>query len=440
MALIANGLLPASFRGAPFAVLSDEVGGGRRIALHQYPNRDDPWAEDMGRAPRQYRFRGFIVDGDVVFAGGPIQLQRALLLAALEKSGGGVLTHPTLGLLNVSVVRFSVGEDLGAGRMSSVEIELVESGKRSFPSILSQSSGLLSAANLCKVALAVDGVRVLAAAASTGGRRKDLSNTAATWSSRVVTVGADATSLQRLTAQLPGEYGRFAGGGNVGIDGRATSIYAAGTSIDDLVGAVSRARVAIGAAATSLGLAVGAADLLYAPSILDATAALVAALAAGSADPAEAIRLLVQLAMFMPARAEAMTPIGIAFTRAIRRAIAAEIVTAIGQYQPTSSDDAASKIAQIGAVLDWLATDAADAGDDESFKALRAARAAVVKDLRERGATLARVRTFAPGSALPTLALAQRYYRDPSRAVQLVTQTGTVHPLFMPTSFQALAA
>ncbi len=440
MALLANGLLPASFRGAPFAVLNDETAGGRRIALHQYPNRDDPWAEDMGRAPRTFRFRGFIVDGDVVFAGGPIQLQRALLLAAFEKQGSGVLTHPTLGILNVSVPRFSIGEDLGAGRMSLVEVEFVESGKRAFPSILSQSSGLLSAANLCKVALAVDGVRVLALATANGGRRKDLSNTAATWSSRIVMVGADATSLQRLAAQLPGEYGRFAGGGNVGIAGRASSAYNSDTIVNDLVGVSSRARVAIGAAAASLGVAVGSADLLYATTILDAAAALVAALAAGCADPADTIRLLAQLAAFMPARPEALTPIGVAFTRAIRRAIAAELVKATGQYQPVSSDDAALKIAQIGAVLDRLATDAADAGDDESFKALRAARAAVVQDLRARGATLARVRTFAPGAALPALQLAQRYYRDPARAVQLVTQAGTIHPLFMPTSFQALAA
>lgn len=440
MALLANGLLPASFRGAPFAVLNDEVGGGRRIALHQYPNRDDPWAEDMGRAPRQYRFRGFIVDGDVAFAGGPIQLQRILLLAALEKSGGGVLTHPTLGILNVSVTRFSIGADLGAGRMATVEVEFVESGKRSFPSILSQSSGLLSASNLCKVALAVDGVRVLALAASAGGRRKDLSNTAATWSSRIVTVGADAASMQRLAAQLPGNYGRYAGGGNVGIEGRASSGYRTDTTISDLVVVASQARLAISGAAMSLGVAVAGADLLYATTVFDGTIALVAALAAACSDPAEAIRLLVQLALFDVERPEALTEIGRAYSRAIRRAVAAELVTAVGQYQPPSSDDAANRIAQIGSVLDQLATDAADAGDDESFKAVRAARAAVVQDLRSRGATLARVRTYSPGVALPALALAQRYYKDPARSAQLITQAATIHPLFMPPSFQALAA
>ncbi|MDQ2764513.1 MAG: DNA circularization N-terminal domain-containing protein [Pseudomonadota bacterium] len=440
MALLAKGLLPASFRGAPFAVLADEVGGGRRIALHQYPGKDEPWAEDMGRAARQYRFRGFIVDGDVVFAGGPIQLQRVLLLAALEKSGSGVLTHPTLGVLNVSVARFSVGEDLGAGRMSSVDVEFVESGKRSFPSILSKSTGLLSAANLCKVALAVDGVRVLALAASAGGRRKDLSNTAATWSSKVVALGADATSLQRLAAQLPGEYGRFAGGGNVGVDGRRATIYTTNTHIEDLVAVSSASRVAISRAAVALGGAVAAANLQYATTLLDAVSALIAALAAGCADPSDAIRLLVQLVDYIPPRPEALSPIGVAFSRAIRRAVAGELVTAVGQYQPTSSDDAALKIAHIGDVLDRIATDAADAGDEESFRAVRAARAAVVQDLRTRGSTLARVRTFTPGRAQPALQLAQRYYRDPARAAQLVTQVATIHPLFMPPAFQALAA
>ena len=96
MALLADGLLPASFRGVPFAVQASDAGIGRRIALHQYPGRDDPWAEDIGRQARRWRFRGFIVDSDVVFAGGPIQLQRTLLIAAFEAKGSGLLTHPTL--------------------------------------------------------------------------------------------------------------------------------------------------------------------------------------------------------------------------------------------------------------------------------------------------------------------------------------------------------
>lgn len=435
-----NGLLPASFRGVPFVVTNDELGGGRRQAVHQYPGRDDPWAEDMGRAARRFRFRGFIADGSIRFLGGPIQLQRALLIAAFEKKGSGTLTHPTLGILNVSVVGFSVGQDLGAGRMSSVDVEFVESGKQSFPSLLSQSSGILSAANLCKVALAVDVIRVVAAASARGARRKDLTTTAATWVGRVGMLGADATALHRLAAQLPGNYGRFAGGGNSGFQGSNRTILASATTVADLVQVVSESRAKISVAAMSIRSAIAASPLSYQVGLADAANGLAAALAAACADPADAIRLFELLISFVSPRPESRTPIGAAFSNMFRRAAAAQLVIAAGLYQPTSGDDASAKIKEIGMLLGALATAAADAGDDASFAALHAARQAVVQDLRRRGATLAHLATLKPGAPLPALRLAQRYYRDPARADQLVTQTAAPHPLFLPPQFQALAA
>jgi prophage DNA circulation protein len=71
---------------------------------------------------------------------------------------------------------------------------------------------------------------------------------------------------------------------------------------------------------------------------------------------------------------------------------------------------------------------------------LAAALGAVVRDLRARGANLAQVRTFRSPRATPALVLAQRWYRDPSRASQIVTQSGVPSPLFMPTELLALAA
>ncbi len=442
MALFGGKLLPASFRGAPFAVQNDEIGGGRRIALHQYPGKDEPWAEDMGREARRWRFRGFIVDGDVVFAGGPIQLQRALLLAALEKAGSGTLTVPTLGIVQACVTRFSMSQDLGAGRMSTVDVEFVESGKKSFPSLLSSSSGLLSAANLAKAALVVDGVRLIAIAAAAGGRRQDMTNTAANWSTRAIALGNDATSLHRLAAQLPGTYGRFSAGGNAGIDGVRASIYAASTTTGELVAAASGARVRIRASAQTLQGACAATQLGYAQDVADAIVALVQALADSCADPADAIRLLEQLLLFDRTRAVATSAIGAAISGMVRRAAAAALVIAGGHYQPTSSDDASAMIRRIADARDIEATIAADARDDQSFTALRAARGAIVKDLRARGATLAQVRTFRTGRSLPAPVLAQRWYRDPSRADQIVTQAGgdVPNPLFMPTELRALAA
>lgn len=439
MALFADGLLPASFRGAPFAVQDDAVSGGRRIAYHVFPGKDEPWAEDMGRAPRSWTMRGFIVDGDVVFLGGPIQLQRLLLLAALEKSGSGLLTHPTLGVLTVSVRRFSMGQDLGAGRKSSIEIEFVEAGKKSFPSLLSSSSGLLTAANLCKVALAVDGVRVLAAAIGAGGERSEVAASSRAWSDQTTALGADATALHRLAAQLPGPYGRFAGGGNTGLNGQRTTTYTTATTIADLVQVASAGRVAIVAAASVLTADIAGADLSAANDVAAGIVAVVQALADACADPADAIRLLEVMALFEP---DGMTgDVQSAIAGMYRRAAAAALVTAVGAYQPTSADDADTLMSRVAMLLGDLAETAADAGDDQSFTALRSARGAIVTDLRARGGSLAGTTTYRFARALPSLMLAQRLYRDATRADQLVRQAPACrHPLFMPPIFDALAA
>lgn len=435
-----NGLLPASFRGVPFVVTNDEIGVGRRQAVHQYPGRDEPWAEDMGREARRFRFRGFIADGSIRFSGGPIQLQRVLLLAALEKKGPGLLTHPTLGLLNVSVARASVGQDLGAGRMSSVDVEFVESGKRSFPSLLSSGSGILSAATLCKVALAVDLVRVVGAVIGAGGSSGDLKTTAAAWASQVTALGHDATALTKLAVQLPGNFGRYADGGNQGFSGTTASPYSGDTTIADLVAAASQQRVVIAAASAALPAVI---DELGATTdendLANAAIAILAALLGSCADPADAMRLLLSLISFS-VNLGAGGALAAAMNYAFRRAVAAALATASGQYQPSSYDDAAAIMAAVSGAIDAVAVESADAGDDASYEALTAMRVQVVTDLRARGALLARVRTITFGDNLPALMLAQRLYQDPTRADQLVNQAAPRHPLFMPTTFQALAA
>jgi prophage DNA circulation protein len=117
-------------------------------------------------------------------------------------------------------------------------------------------------------------------------------------------------------------------------------------------------------------------------------------------------------------------------------------VIAASQYQPSSADDAAAMIARIAGAIDAQADIAADAADDDSYSALRAARGAVVQDLRNRGATLAQVTTYRTNRALPAVVLAQRFYGDATRDAQLVTQVGDAvpNPLFMPTQFEALAS
>ena len=433
-----EGLLPASFRGVPFAVSATSEQFGRRIASHVYPGRDMPWAEDMGRAPRGFRITGFILDNDRVYIGGPIAAQRLLLTAAAEKSGSGLLTHPTYGIVEVSCQLLTLGQDLGGASMSEISFDFTESGKKSFPSLLSLGSGLLSAAALCDVAIAADFARVAIAASGAVGGSASATAAGAACVAQVTTSGQDATALLNLTAQLPGNNGRYAGGANAGFAGTTTSPYSTETTVGDLIVAASTQRAAIGAAAALVtAAAANLSDAASCASLTSAMTRLIACLLAACADPADAVRLLFGLVAAPPASVSAA---GAAVITAYQRAAVTALVRACGIYQPSSYDDAANLLAQVGALIDQVATAAADAGDDTSYDALNALLVQVIQDLQSRGAELAPIKTFSFRASLPDVVLAQMLYRDPSRADELVREAAPVHPLFMPTSFEALAA
>ena len=128
-------LLPASFRGVPFAVTDHVTTAGRRLAVHEYPGREDVWTEDMGRGATRYRVRGFVVDKDPILGGLSIDAQRLALLTAARAAGPGVLIHPTLGILTVLLDAISMGEALDGATYSTVEFAFIEAGRQTFPNI-----------------------------------------------------------------------------------------------------------------------------------------------------------------------------------------------------------------------------------------------------------------------------------------------------------------
>jgi prophage DNA circulation protein len=55
---------PASFRGAGFLVEGHDGEVGRRLAVHEYPERDLPYAEDLGRKARVFKITGLVIGPD----------------------------------------------------------------------------------------------------------------------------------------------------------------------------------------------------------------------------------------------------------------------------------------------------------------------------------------------------------------------------------------
>lgn len=115
-----------SFRGVPFQTAESEVEIGRRVALHEYAGRDDPYPEDTGKKGRQFSF-------DCHVAGADYMAQRDALIAAFEQYGPGKLVHKFLGELQVQVLTVRVRESNSELGMARFAVTVVESGKNEFP-------------------------------------------------------------------------------------------------------------------------------------------------------------------------------------------------------------------------------------------------------------------------------------------------------------------
>jgi len=116
----------AQFRNAEFYVPNAENSGGRRGVVHEFPNRDIPYIEDMGRKARTFQLEAYVLGEDYFSS-------RNELINALEKSGVGKLVHPYLGTLDVLCTNYSVRESIREARIARFTMTFVESGILKFP-------------------------------------------------------------------------------------------------------------------------------------------------------------------------------------------------------------------------------------------------------------------------------------------------------------------
>ena len=123
-------LRPASFRGVAFEVESHSESGGRRVELHEYPLRDTPYAEDLGKKAGKWQIEAFLVNGKSGYAE-----RRDKLREALNASGPGTLIHPYLGELSVSVAGYSLKETTREGGYCTFSISFVEAGQPVEPDV-----------------------------------------------------------------------------------------------------------------------------------------------------------------------------------------------------------------------------------------------------------------------------------------------------------------
>jgi len=122
--------MPAKFRGVEFHVELGSRQSGRRTVVHEFPKRDLPFSEDMGRHAIRYAFTGYLIHGDKRLAarGTNVIRQRDALIVALEQFDAGILEHPTMDPMLVMVERYSETESKQKGGYFEFDMQFVEAG------------------------------------------------------------------------------------------------------------------------------------------------------------------------------------------------------------------------------------------------------------------------------------------------------------------------
>ena len=231
-------LQPGSWRGVGFVLDAGDTVAGRRVAIHEYPYRDDAWAEDLGKLPRRFSVQAFMVGDDVY-------QQRDAMIDACEQPGPGTLVHPTLGSIECVMLEFQVTDRRERGRVVEVQFSFIIAGDVQFPStmiatgqnVLAQA-GALNMASASDLGISLAGIGNVARQATAGISQ---------FTSMASGSMNDASRIFNCVRGLQGFYGRFG-------TGSRTTMQPATATVQSVLSDATKARSAVLAASSLVNL------------------------------------------------------------------------------------------------------------------------------------------------------------------------------------------
>ncbi|MEE5097524.1 DNA circularization N-terminal domain-containing protein [Pseudomonas alliivorans] len=457
-----DSLLPASFRGVGFFISSTVVPIGRKGQLHEFPQRDEPYFESLGKQSQVHTVTAFIVGPDCFE-------QRDKLLQALETPGAGELVHPWLGRMQVQVGDCDMTHSLAEGGIVHLNLKFYPDQPLKFPTstlntgrqLMQASEGLLDSAlrRYRAVMATVDAVRI-----NIQALRSTLSGVFATIQRQFasfMTVYSDATALVHSLVNAPytlstmfstffasfqgdsrrssressgnnvGAGGAASGGGSTGSGSGSSGGSNAGGSSGGIYGSA-------GSVASGSRNASGVESVPYRSIISDATQQAEAVSSinqinqGGGLDTgvtAQATADLVQDALLVKvARVVASMPVAVS-TKPIL------VVPSLDQQrvQPLQRADVpvADDVIELRDTLSAAIWDAALKADPEHYLALNTLRHALISHLNAVAASGVRLQDMKVSEPLPALVLAYRRFGDASRSHEVVQRNRIPHPGFV---------
>lgn len=390
----------ASFRGVPFEVTSSNLSIGRRTQTFEYPQRDDPFTEDMGRSKRTIRITAFVVGYDYI-----ARMKR--LIAACEKPGSGRLIHPWLGSMEVTPTDLSAPV-FESNRIASVSLTFVESGKLQYPNaLLDVGAKCLSAAQLLVNAEFDEFVKTFDLSGAQDFVKEAVGlDLQGILNSETVQSVCDVFDLADELATLSHDVITLAEGGADALFNRVLDTY---------------------------GLQAFASTVHAWTDVSHRFRSLTQSSELNSAKPqAVASRTTSE-------RIEKANAAGQAMIRGLSVAnmvvAASEIGTSndrLDASTPVQTAPYDDLIAVRNEILEAIDEESLKVSSDPIYEALCESRSAVYEAITQRAENQARLVSFKPSSVLPALVLAYDYYGDASREAEIVGRNKIRHSGFVP--------
>ena len=386
-------LVAGSFRGVVFRTVGGEVRVGRRNAVTEFPGRDDPFTQDIGRRGRRYPVEAYVIGANYL-------AERDLVIKAFETKGPGELIHPRYGVRQVALEgEATIKETLDKGGMAVITVTFVEHGANTFPSAVGNTISKVEATtnaadDATQEAFAeefsVAGPSVLAEQAIKGLSTKVAG---------ILKTAQQVTSVDGLTG-IVGQVGGLSGNLSalirtpVALVQGLRSIYA--TLVQDVARPLTAFYELQWVFSSNLRTAVTAMPgSTRARSLVNNMA---------SADLQRRLALSNQARVLAVAIADTDTVTTSDQATGLRDALVRQIDTELEDYDPPM----------------------------EVADALVQMRAAVVRDVAARAEFLMQRSTYTPKTVLPALVLAHRIYQDATRADELVDRNDVRNPAFIP--------
>lgn len=385
----------ASFRGVPFFVDSAARSGGRRLVVHEFPLRPDPFVEDLDRKARRFKVQGYVIGDDYIS-------QRDALMSALEDTAGpGELVHPYYGTRRAICDSVEVTETADGGGRAVFSIDFVETPVQApTPAIAADASSKMAAsADAAKSATRAELQEKFSAARlpsfALASASSAIERAASALDSKLAPVVSSAQELAHLNGQLTlliAESSSLL----TSPGGVVDQIYVALASIGDTAAAVPGdvMEALIGAYGVDLGSA---------------------------PDPVTTTR-------------EREISNLLAITGALRRVFAIEAARLAPSVPYTTLEDATSARDRIGALLDQQA----DGAGDTAYPSLVALRSDLMRAVPGAG-VFPGVVAESRRVAIPSLVLAYQLYGAVDLESDVIARNRVAHPGFISGDLQVIS-